>query len=158
MAFFLPATVRLGPLRGTRVGLGTLTVDRQATTVAKALVRTDFDLATNVGLNLTAEVTLNLEVCLNVVTKLDEFLFRRVLHASVRADAGGGEGLCRAGAADSVDVCERDLEPLLAGEVDAGNTCHGDVAPVVHRRSSSLSPGEQPGLGLRTEGHPRVGA
>ena len=69
--------------------------------MAKALVRTDFDLATNVGLNLTAEVTLNLEVCLNVVTKLDEFLFRRVLDASIRADAGGGEGLCRTGAADS---------------------------------------------------------
>ena len=62
LSLLLTCNGALGALAGTRVGLGALTVDRQATTVAKALVRTDFDLATNVGLNLTAEVTLNLEV------------------------------------------------------------------------------------------------
>ena len=32
----------------------------------------------------------------------------------------------RSGPADAEDVGERDLEPLLAGDVDAGNTCHGN--------------------------------
>src|SRR5699024_10268514 len=44
----------LRTLTRTRIGLGTLTTDWQATTVAQTLVATDFNLATNVSLNLTA--------------------------------------------------------------------------------------------------------
>src|SRR5690625_7369998 len=59
----------LRTLTRTRIGLGTLTTDWQATTVAQTLVATDFNLATNVSLNLTAEVNLYLPGSFNCVTK-----------------------------------------------------------------------------------------
>ena len=127
-------------------------MDRQATTVAKTLVRANFDLAANVSLNLAAKVALNLEVRFDVFTELDEIFLGGVLHADVRADARRFEGLGGAGATDSVNVGKCNLQSLLAGEVDTGHTCHVVGAPVIPRRSSSHLPDEPSGLGLRTEG------
>jgi hypothetical protein len=47
--FFLPATVLLRALAGTRVGVGALAADRQAAAVAQTLVAADLDLAADVG-------------------------------------------------------------------------------------------------------------
>src|SRR5690625_3509460 len=108
----------LGALAGAGVGLGALSADGQSAAVTQALVGADLDLAADVGLDLAAEVTLDLEVALDVVTKSDEVAVGHVLDAQVRAHARGLERLLRAGPPDAVDVGERHLEPLLAGEVD----------------------------------------
>ena len=53
-----------------------------------------------------------------------EVLVGQVAGPQVQADARGLQDLLRPGPPDPVDVGERDLHPLVAGEVDAGETCH----------------------------------
>src|SRR5829696_9571513 len=114
----------LRPLAGPRVGLGALAVHGQAAAVPDALVAADLDLAADVLRHLAAQVALDPVVGVDVVAQPDEVLVGEVADAHVTADAGGGQGSVRAGLADAVDVRERDLQPLLAGEIDAGEACH----------------------------------
>src|SRR3954466_12305217 len=114
----------LRPLAGPGVGLGALAVHGQAAAVPDALVAADLDLAADVLRHLAAQVALDLVVGVEPVAQLDQVLVAEVLHADVGRDPGLAQRLLRAGTADAVDVGERDLEPLLAGEVDAGKTCH----------------------------------
>src|SRR5581483_2582575 len=111
-------------LAGAGVGVGALAVDGQAAAVPQALVAADLDLAADVGRDLAAQVALDAEVGVHVVAQPDEVLVGQVPGAEVRADAGGGEGFLGAGLPHAVDVGERDLHPLLAGQIDAGKTCH----------------------------------
>jgi hypothetical protein len=105
--------------------------------VPDPLVAADLDLAADVGGHLAAEVTLDLEVALDVVAQLDEVFVGQVADPPVRADAGGGQRLLGAGAPDAVDVRERDLEALLAREVDADEACHVLFVALRSRRSAA---------------------
>src|SRR6187401_2336787 len=63
LACFLPAgDCLLRALARARVGAGPLTVDGKAPPVADALVTADLDLALDVGCDLAAQVTFDLEV------------------------------------------------------------------------------------------------
>src|SRR5262249_55501087 len=94
-------------------------------TVPDALVAADLHLAPDVRGDLAAQVTLDLEVGFDVVAELDHFLIGQVLGPLAGVDSGRGEGLRRPGPADPEDVGERDLHPLVGGEVAADETCHG---------------------------------
>ena len=74
----------LGALASTRVGLGALAVHRQVTAVAQALVAADLDLAADVRLDLTTQVTLNLVAAVDVGAELDQLLLGEVLDAGCR--------------------------------------------------------------------------
>src|SRR3954451_681134 len=124
-------------LAGAGVGVGALAVHREATTMPDALVGADLDLAPDVLGDLAAEVTLDPVVAVDPVAKPRDLFVGQVAHPGVRADAGLGQRLARAGPADAVDVGQRDLTPLLAGEVDAGEACH-------ERTVSSCSGGRCP--------------
>src|SRR5262249_3285492 len=89
----------LGALAGARVGPGALTAHRQATAVPDALVATDLYLAADVGLHLTAQVTLDLEVALDEVAQLYDLVVGQVLGSLVGINPGGDEGLRRTRAA-----------------------------------------------------------
>ena len=60
----------------------------------------------------------------------------------------------RAGPADAVDVGERDLHPLVAGEIDADETCHAVAFSLLVRgglvrirpRARSLGPRDSEGV------------
>ena len=67
------------------------------------------------------------------VTDLVELVLGHVADALVGIKAGLGADTLRRGLADSEDVGERDFQPLFAGNVDAGDTCH--------RSFFSFSPG-----------------
>src|SRR3954451_2048438 len=116
-------------LARARVGLGALTVDGQPATVTQPLVAADLHLAADVASNLAAQVTLDAEVLVDVVTQLQQVLVAEVLDAQVRAYARRRQGLLGVVLADAIDVGERDLHPLLAGQVDAGQSCHVLVLP-----------------------------
>src|SRR4051794_30864912 len=116
-------------LARARIGAGALSVDGQPAAVTQPLVATDLHLAADVGGHLAAQVTLDAEVLVDVVAQLQQVLVAEVLDAQVRADARRGQGLLGVSLADSVDVGERDLHPLLAGQVDAGQSCHVQVLP-----------------------------
>ena len=84
--------VRFGPLRVRALVLVRWPRTGQAAAVPQALVAADLDLAADVGLHLAAQVTLDLEVALDVVAQRDQLLVGQVLDAQVRADAGGRRG------------------------------------------------------------------
>src|SRR3954454_23595043 len=72
---------------------------------------------------LAAQVSLDLEVRVDVVAELRHFLVGQVLDLGVRRKAELGERLLRRREADAVDVGEPDLEPLLVRKVHSGDTC-----------------------------------
>src|SRR4029453_7953475 len=82
------------------------------------------DLATDVGRDLASQVTLDLDVRLEVVAQGDEVVVGQVLDAGVRVDAGRGQRLVGAGATHSEDVREGDLDALVARQVDSDESCH----------------------------------
>src|SRR5262249_39550454 len=110
---------------GARVGLGALPVHRQPAAVPDALVAADLDLAADILGDLAAEVAFDLVVGLDPVAEPRDVVIGHVADPQVRADPGLPERLDSPGATDAEDVGERDLQPLLAGEVDADDTCHG---------------------------------
>src|SRR3712207_5671117 len=89
-------------LARARVGAGALTVDRQTTPVAQALVAADLDLATDVGGDLAAQVSLHPEVLVDVVAELQQVLVAEVPDAQVRADARRGQEIGRASCRERV--------------------------------------------------------
>ena len=109
-----------------------------------ALVAVDLNLTTDVRVDLTTQVALDLVVGLEVITQRDELLIRQVLDAGVRVDAGGFKGFLRTSAAYTEDVGERDLDAIVIGDVDSGKTCHCDsfcFTQVLHRVSRFPGPG-----------------
>src|SRR6266700_786252 len=111
-------------LAGTRVGLRPLPVHREPAAVANPLVAADLDLAPDVGLNLAAQVTFDLVGRVDPVAELHQLFVGEATDPGVAADAGCLQRLQRPRAADAVDVGERDLEPLIAGEVHSRKPGH----------------------------------
>ena len=111
-------------LAGTGVGAGALTTNRESAAVTTALVGANLDLAADVSSHLTAKVTFDVVVGLNVVTQCHELIICQLVDAQVTADSGGLQGLGGAGATDSVDVGQGDLEALVARQVDSDEACH----------------------------------
>src|SRR5690606_245931 len=102
-----------------------------------------------------AQVSLDLEVALDVVTQGDEVAVRHVLDAQVRAHARGLERLLGAGAPDAAAVGERHLEPLPAGEVDADAS--GRLVPRLRFGGrppvrAGRAPASEPGVALSAGG------
>src|SRR5262245_7367108 len=119
----------LRSLAGAGVGLGALAPDRQAAAVAQALPAADLHLALDVLRDLAPQVALDLVGALDVVPDAGDLVVGQVADPRVGVDLEGLADLTRAGAADAEDVGERDLQPLLAGDVDAGDACHVPSQP-----------------------------
>src|ERR1700683_1118049 len=111
-------------LAGARVGLGPLPVHRKPATMADSLVAADLDLPPDVGLGLAAQGTLALVVGGDPVTELHQVFVGKAVDPGIPADAGRLKRLQRPGAADAIDIGERDLEPLIAGEVHSRKPGH----------------------------------
>ena len=82
-------------------------------------------------LALAPQVALDLEVPVDVGAELRDLLVGEVLDLRVRVEAELGRDLARGRLADSVDVRQPDLEPLLVGEVDAGDACDDSALPLL---------------------------
>src|SRR5205085_5170878 len=85
----------------------------------------DLDLALDVLRDVAAQVTLDLEVAVDVLTDPADLLLGEVPDLRAGVDLRAVDDRARAGRADAVDVAERDVHPLLAREVDACDSCHG---------------------------------
>src|ERR1700678_3473229 len=129
-------------LAGTRVGLGPLPVHREPAAMADSLVAADLDLPPDVGLDLAAQVTFDLVGGVDPVTELHQVFVGKAVDPGVSADAGRLERLQRPGAADAVDIGERDLEPLIAGEVYSRKPGH--VRAVLLRLAEVLRTASMP--------------
>ena len=106
----------------------------------------DLNQALDVQSNVAAQVALNDDVSLiDVVTDLSLFFQSQVLDAGIGVDASCFQDLVSSGLADTINVGETHLNALLAGQVNAGNTCHSSYPP----KSSHVSVGVCAGT-LRT--------
>src|SRR5262249_10832388 len=115
----LPGHGLLGTLARARVGARALPVDGKATAVPHALVAADLHLALDGRGDLAAEVALDLDVRVDVRTQLRDLVLGEVADAGVGRAVHALADLLRRRATDAEDVGERDLQPLLAGDVDS---------------------------------------
>ena len=143
VAFFFPATVRFGPC-GCGRGLGALTAHGKSLTVTLALVAVDLDLATDVRVDFTTQIALDLVIAFEVITQRNQLLIRQILDANIRVDTGRGKRFLGTSATYTENIGEGDLDALLIGDVDSGKTCHCDSFCVHAGRAPSL-PVSRPG-------------
>src|SRR5688572_11189594 len=116
---------RLGlALAGPRVGVGTLAADGQALAVAEATVAGEVHQPLDVHRRLAPEVALDIVVGVDRLADVKDLLVGQVLNALFRPDSELLRDLPGLASADSVDVGERDLDALVRGYVNAGDTGH----------------------------------
>src|SRR3954468_12776565 len=92
-------------------------------------VRTDLGEPLDRLLPVPVQVTLDLELRVDVVAGLGDLFVGEVLHLCVGVEAELRGALARGRLADPVDVRQPDLEPLLIRKVDSGDTCHWRSTP-----------------------------
>src|SRR4029078_216050 len=103
---------------------------REAATVADALVAADLHLALDVLRDLAAEVSFDLQVLVDEGADIQDPVLGEIADLGRRVHTGPGDDLVGAGRPDAVDVGQRDVQPLVAGKVDACETCHPLTPPV----------------------------
>ena len=121
----------LGTLARAGVGLGVLAAHRQAAPVAQAAVAADLHQPLDVLAALAAQVTLDLELRVDVVAELRDLFVGEILDLRVRVEAELGGNLARRRLADPVDVRQPDLEPLLVRKVDSGDSGDDSALPLL---------------------------
>src|SRR3954466_8427622 len=97
-------------------------------------VRTDLGEPLDRLLPVAAQVTLDLELRVDVVAELRDLFVGEVLDLRVRVEAELGGDLARGRLADPVDVGQPDLEPLLVRKVDSGDSGDGSALPLLVTR------------------------
>ena len=85
----------------------------------QALVAADLNLATDISLNLAAQVALDLEIAFDVFAKLSQLVVGEILAAQIPVDSGRRENLLGSGASDTEDIGQRDLHALIARKIHA---------------------------------------
>src|SRR6266404_1781237 len=129
----LPAADRLlRALPRARVRLRPLAVRRQPAPVAEAPVGADLGEALDRLLALAAEVTLDLDLGVDVVAEPRDLVVGEVADLRVGREAERGCDLARRRLADAVDVRQPDLEPLLVRQVDSGDARQLSGSPRGH--------------------------
>src|SRR5579875_1488438 len=111
------------PLRPS-VRARTLPVHGQVATVANAPVAVDLDQPLNVLSHLAPQVALDDVLAVDHLTDAVDLVVGEVAHAGVGVDAGLLQDLGGAGRPDAVDIAQRDLNPLVPGNIDTGDPSH----------------------------------
>ena len=96
-----------------------------------AAIRADLGESLDRLLPVAAQVSLDLEVRVDVVAELRNLFVGQVLDLRVRAEAELSRDLARARLADPVDVGQPDLEALLVRKVDSGDSGYGSALPLL---------------------------
>src|SRR5688500_2007784 len=116
-------------LLGARVGVRALATDGQTAAVTQSAVAADVHQPLDVHVHFLPQRALDLEVLLDDLAQLVHVRIRKRMDAGIRVDSRLAQDLLRRGPADPVDVRETDFDPLLAGKIDSGDTCHALPLP-----------------------------
>src|SRR6056297_103614 len=120
------------PLAGPGVGTGTLAANRQAATVAQAPVTSEVHQALDVHTDFTSKITFDAESG-NGITQLLLVGLGQFPNFQVGSDRALLADLQRAGAADAVNLGQRDPGVLVGLQINACNTSHF-YSPCTFRR------------------------
>jgi hypothetical protein len=110
------------PRPGIRVR--TLATYGKAAPVADTLVGSNINLALNVLRDFSTQVTLDLEIRINVVAQEFHLLIGEITDPRGGINPYSGERLRRTGAPNPVDICQADLRSLVSGKIDTGDSRH----------------------------------
>src|SRR5690606_10998218 len=105
------------------VGLGTLTTNRQAATVAQATVATQIHQALDLHIHFTTQVAFGIHLGY-FATQLFDLLVSQILDFCCRINAGSSTDFLCSGATNTKDVGQRDNSVLVIRNVNACNTGH----------------------------------
>src|SRR5438874_1501747 len=107
-----------------RVGPGALAADGKAAPVAQPTVGPDLHQALDVERDLAAQLAFDLGFLVEDVAEATDLLVVEVLDAQVRIDVRDRQDTPRGVGTNPEDVGESDLNALLPGNVNAGNSSH----------------------------------
>src|SRR5580765_6521291 len=107
------------PLARARIRAGPLTTHRQRTAMPHPAVAADFHQPLDVHRDFLAKVAFDAALLFDHPADLSHVVFRQILHADVRADAGFLQNAVRTDSADAVDIRESDFNPLRAWKINA---------------------------------------
>lgn len=79
--------------------------------------------ALDIEVDLASKVSLDHVVAVDVIPDLGDFLVQKVLDSNIRLDSGGPNGLHGPGPANAIDVGKGDVDLLVIGNVNAGDSC-----------------------------------
>jgi hypothetical protein len=99
--------------------------------VPDAAVCADLGEALDRLLPVATQISLDLELRVDVVAELRDLFVGEVLDLRVRAEAELGRDLACGRLADPVDVGQPDLEALLVRKVDSGDACDSSALPLL---------------------------
>ena len=114
----------LGTLAGACVGFAALAAHGQAAAVADAPVAADLGQALDVQGHGAAQVALHGVAVVNGLTELVLVRLGQILHAGVGVDPRLCQDILGALSSNPIDIGEADLNPLILGQVNTGNSCH----------------------------------
>src|SRR6266576_1549463 len=109
---------------GAGIGAGALAAHGQPAPVAQPTVGPDLHQALDVERDFAAQLAFDLGFFVEDVAEATDLLVVEVLDAHVGIDVRDRQDAPRRVRADPKDVGERNLDALLAGNVNAGNSCH----------------------------------
>ena len=104
--------------------MGALTAYRQRLPVAQAAIALNVDEALDVHRNVLAQVAFDFALVLNDLADAVHLFLAQILDLLEAIDVGLVQNLAGAGLTDPENVSERDPSLLVAGQIDASNTCH----------------------------------
>src|SRR5690606_24909495 len=127
-------------LAGTGIGPRPLAANRKRPAVTIAAIAPDVPQAGDVLLDLAAESTFDEIILVEDADDLRQFLFRQVLGATVRVDAGFLQDLPAVGRTNAIDIRKAHPCRLVRGDVHTCDTghcllqgsnrlCEADVSP-----------------------------
>src|SRR4051812_26547201 len=99
--------------------------------MTRAAIRAEVDEALDRELDVAAEIAFDAVVLLDRIADLANVGLVEVVALLVGRDVGATEHHIRRVTAETVDVGECDLDPLVAREVDASNTSHDLSLPLL---------------------------
>jgi len=136
----LPRDGPTGALAGTSIGVSPLAVDRQSPTMTGALIRTDLDLTLDVLCNLAAQVALDAIVGVDELPDPGDLVVGQIPDLGVGVDLQRHQQVLGAAPPHPKDVGEADLDSLVSGKVNPGNTRHASPLSLLVSRIGADDP------------------
>src|SRR6185312_5901100 len=103
-------------LTSTRIGVRTLSADRQVAAMTISAIRTDFDQPLDVHLDFFAQIAFHQTFFFDHGTNAVDFIFAKVLDLLHRVHFGRVQNAVGTRRSDAVDVGQRDVGALVARE------------------------------------------
>src|SRR5258708_17902010 len=112
--------------------------------MALAAIAADLDQALDVHIHFASEIALDADVAVYELAQAADLIFGEVLDTGVGADPRGGEHLPGGGGPDAIDVGQRDLDALLAGDIYPSDSGHAPGPPRVTLLGAALGSCQAP--------------